>query len=181
MENFPPKKIHIIGSVGSGKTTLAKELSQKLDIPFYELDNVVWNRHESGDIRRTDEEIVKYLDTIFESEKWIIEGVHTQYWVSESLKNAELIILLDIKYSIRIYRIIKRFVLQKFGIEKANYKPTKEIFLKMFKWNKQFEEVIKPKFLQEYEVYRNKLLIAPNRKFIENYLMSLYRRRSYGK
>ncbi|WP_440338356.1 shikimate kinase [Lysinibacillus sphaericus] len=36
-----PSKIHIIGSVGSGKTTLAKELSAKLNIPYYELDNVV--------------------------------------------------------------------------------------------------------------------------------------------
>jgi shikimate kinase len=34
------KKIHIIGSVGSGKTTLARTLSSHLNIPFYELDNV---------------------------------------------------------------------------------------------------------------------------------------------
>lgn len=32
------KRIHIIGSVGSGKTTLAKEISSKLGIPYYELN-----------------------------------------------------------------------------------------------------------------------------------------------
>ncbi len=52
-----PQKIHIIGSVGSGKTTLARKLSKTLQIPYYELDNVAWIRKESGgDIPRTDEE-----------------------------------------------------------------------------------------------------------------------------
>ncbi|WP_346725815.1 hypothetical protein [Alteribacter keqinensis] len=42
-------KIHIIGSVRSGKTTLAKKLAKKTGIPHFELDNVVWERHQSGD------------------------------------------------------------------------------------------------------------------------------------
>jgi shikimate kinase len=44
LEKDVPNKIHIIGSVRSGKTTLARTLSSKLKIPFYELDNVVWKR-----------------------------------------------------------------------------------------------------------------------------------------
>ncbi|MFZ2210289.1 MAG: hypothetical protein WAV34_02060, partial [Lactococcus raffinolactis] len=34
-------KIYIIGAVASGKTTLAKTLSDRLDVPYYSLDNVV--------------------------------------------------------------------------------------------------------------------------------------------
>jgi adenylate kinase family enzyme len=37
------KKIHIIGSTGSGKTYLARELSNRLNIPYYELDSVMWS------------------------------------------------------------------------------------------------------------------------------------------
>lgn len=87
-----PKKIHIIGSVGSGKTTLAKELSAKLAIPYNELDNVVWNRCKTGDIRRTVEEREGLLNAIIRSDAWIIEGVHTQAWVVNSIKHAEIII-----------------------------------------------------------------------------------------
>ena len=37
-------KIDIIGSVASGKTTLAGKISQKYNVPYYEKDNVVWDR-----------------------------------------------------------------------------------------------------------------------------------------
>ena len=35
-------KIDIIGSVASGKTTLAKRISKQYNIPYYEKDNIVW-------------------------------------------------------------------------------------------------------------------------------------------
>lgn len=57
MTKNSPKKIHIMGSVGSGKTTFAKKLSTQTSIQHYELDNVVWQRIEgSEDIRRSKEE-----------------------------------------------------------------------------------------------------------------------------
>ncbi|GGI44655.1 DNA topology modulation protein [Paenibacillus marchantiophytorum] len=138
-----PNKIHIIGSVGSGKTTLARNLSRKINVPYYELDNVVWKRHKSEDIRRSDEERDEYLNTIIRTDRWIIEGAHNHEWVFKSFQNADLIIFLDTPYAIRIIRITKRFILQKLGIEKANYKPTFTIFKKMFEWNAGFEKKLR--------------------------------------
>jgi adenylate kinase family enzyme len=164
-----PNKIHIIGSVGSGKTTLARELSSKLNIPLYELDNVIWKRYESGDVRRTEEEREEYFNTIIHSGTWIVEGVHNEEWVSNSFRTAELIIFLDTNYSVRTYRIIKRFILQKIGLERSNYKPTLNIFFKMFKWNRYFEEVGKPNFYNRFGVYANKILVVKNKNEIKNY------------
>ncbi|MDY7045555.1 shikimate kinase [Virgibacillus sp. M23] len=59
-----PSKIRIIGSVGSGKTTLAKLLAKQLRITYYELDNVVWYRRKTGDIKRTIEERKKILSSM---------------------------------------------------------------------------------------------------------------------
>ncbi|WP_238018726.1 DNA topology modulation protein FlaR [Oceanobacillus jordanicus] len=130
MNKAIPKRIHIVGSVGSGKTTLAREISSKLGIPYYELDNVVWIRDESGDIRRTDQERETCLNSIIQSESWITEGVHTADWASPCFHRADLIVFLDTKYSIRVYRIGKRFFKQKLRIEESNYKPTREILKK---------------------------------------------------
>ncbi|MFD2132395.1 DNA topology modulation protein FlaR [Pseudogracilibacillus auburnensis] len=167
-----PKRIHIIGSVGSGKTTLAKQLSLKFDIPFYELDNVVWVRHKSGDIRRTEHEKEECLHTIIQSDSWIVEGVHSEEWVANSFLHADLIIFLDTKYSIRTYRIIMRFLKQKMRLEYANYKPTFQVFLNMFKWNKHFEEVGKPNFFTTYGMYNDKIIIFRNQKCSKNYVNS---------
>jgi len=169
MENKIYKRIHIIGSVGSGKTTLAREISSWLNIPYYELDNVVWIRHKSGDIRRTEQEREEYLNSILQSESWIIEGIHNEDWVSNCFQSADLIIFLDTKYSIRTYRIIKRFLKQKLRLEKSNYKPTLEIFFKMFKWNRYFEEIGKINFFNKYVIHKDKIIVIDNAKCIKKY------------
>jgi adenylate kinase family enzyme len=152
------KKVHIIGSVGSGKTTLAKSLSAKQGIPFYELDNVVWQRAKTGDIRRSEQERDEYLNQIIHSDSWIIEGVHHK-WVLPSFQEADLIIFLDTPFAKRKARIIKRFFLQKIGVEKANYRPTFTIFKKMFTWNAYFEQVSKPEILLLLQPFTNKLIV----------------------
>ncbi|MFX3640200.1 MAG: AAA family ATPase [Candidatus Pristimantibacillus sp.] len=154
--NFAPRKIHIIGSVGSGKTTLARKLSNKLSIPHYELDNVVWKRHKRRDIKRTEEERDQLLSTIILSNTWIIEGAHYNEWVFQSFHNADLIIFLDTDNSKRKYRIIRRFILQLLRIEKSNYKPTFELFRNMFIWNDNFESRIKPKVINKLGQYSSK-------------------------
>ncbi|MFK9090899.1 AAA family ATPase [Bacillus salipaludis] len=168
MKRTIPNKIHIIGSVGSGKTTLARTLSTKLNIPFYELDNVVWKRCELGDIRRTNDERDEYLNTIIQTDAWILEGVHHE-WVSQSFQNADWIIFLDTDFSKRKYRITKRFILQKLRLEKVNYKPSLKMFQKMFHWNAYFENHSKPKILKFLGKYNDKVIILKDNVEIEKY------------
>lgn len=106
LKSIIPNKIHIIGSVGSGKTTLARALSYQLNIPYYELDNVVWRRTKNGDIRNTPKERDEQLYNIVNSNAWIVEGAHHK-WVSQSFQKADLIIFLDVSVVKRIVRIIK--------------------------------------------------------------------------
>ena len=67
-------KIDIIGSVASGKTTLAKNISLKYQVPHYEKDNIVWQRTDAGDKMRTPEERDALFKQIIESDNWIVEG-----------------------------------------------------------------------------------------------------------
>ncbi|WP_419156636.1 AAA family ATPase [Rossellomorea sp. BNER] len=164
-----PKKIHIIGSVGSGKTTLAQRLSVELNIPYYELDNVVWRRSSNGDIRRTPEERDQLLDSIVRTDEWIIEGVH-HTWVSQGFEQAELILFLDTGYSKRKYRMTKRFVFQKLGLELANYRPTITMFKKMFVWNQYFERESKPQILHILKEYHHKTIFLKDNTEIKQYL-----------
>ncbi|WP_245959294.1 AAA family ATPase [Neobacillus piezotolerans] len=164
------KRIRIIGSVGSGKTTLARSLSEEWGIPYYELDNVVWERNPAGDRRRTEEERTELLDTLIKSEAWVIEGVHNEEWAAGSFREADVIVFLDPAYSVRTYRIIKRFILQKLGRETAHYEVTYRIFLKMFKWNKYFEQNGKPNFFKNYALYTDKIIVLKNKSQLKQFL-----------
>ncbi|MBC1728066.1 hypothetical protein IA614_01820 [Listeria seeligeri] len=57
-------KIRIIGSVGSGKTTLAKKLSEMKGISHFETDRIVWKR-EQTEVRRTNSEKME------QPQKWL--------------------------------------------------------------------------------------------------------------
>lgn len=57
-------KIDIIGSVASGKTRLAKRISKKYGVPYYEKDNIVWKRTANGDVKRSPEELSIYGEKV---------------------------------------------------------------------------------------------------------------------
>ena len=164
--DYKPKRIHIIGSVGSGKTTLAKKLSSKLSIPYYELDNIVWKRTKNGDVRNTMEDRDSIFQNIIFNDQWIIEGVHYE-WVSKSFEEADIILVLDVPKRKRRYRIMKRFFFQKVGIEKANYKPTFNMLRKMFVWNHNFETIYRPEILFMLKKYKQKVYLLKDNNEIQ--------------
>lgn len=158
-----PNRIHIIGSVGSGKTTLARTLSARHDIPYYELDNVVWQRAEPDDIRRSETDRDQLLLSILKTERWIIEGAHLE-WVSPSFQQADLIVFLNPSYSTRIYRIITRFIKQRLGLEQSHYKPAWTMLPKMFKWHASFQREGRHRIQDALGDYPGKVLMVKNQR-----------------
>ena len=96
-------KIDIIGSVASGKTTLAKNISLKYGVPYFEKDN------------------------------WIVEGSPRKN-LQESFDTCDYIIVLNIRTHIRLYRVLKRWILQKSGKISYNSKPTVRFLMYNIKW-----------------------------------------------
>ena len=106
-------KIHIIGCSGTGKTYLAKKLSNKYNIPHYDLDNIHWdNSSEKYGIKTKVEKRDKLLQNILEKDSWIIEGIYYK-WLEQSFKDADIIYILDLPKYIYKFRIIKRFIKRK--------------------------------------------------------------------
>lgn len=128
-------KIYIIGPVGSGKTTLSKILSEKYNIERYELDKVVWD-DDNGNIKRTDEEIKKLFNKIITNRSWIIEDVGRKKF-NDGIKKADIVYYIDLPSIIIYKRCITRWVRQKIGRERYNYKPTLKSLFEMLKWAKQ--------------------------------------------
>lgn len=157
MENQLYSKIYIIGSVASGKTTMAKKLSKLLNIPWHELDNVFHMRLPSGHVKRTTEDTTLEFNKIINSEKWIIEGVIRECF-NEGFDKADAIILLNTPPSKRKYRIAKRWICQRLKLEKSNYLPTFKMLKRMYKWSRGFEKSRENTF-RILEPYNDKVIL----------------------
>lgn len=140
-------KILISGIVASGKTTLAKKLSSALNIPCYEGDSIAWGFPDEKRYKRTSEEQAETIQRINQKGDWIIEGTNRE---SQKMLHdmADWIIFLDTPLYVRKYRIVMRWIKQKLGLEKCNYKPDMKMLRQMFIWTSDFE-----KKRDEYEKY----------------------------
>lgn len=160
-------KIRIIGPCGSGKTYIAKELSRKYSVPYYELDNLIWNRTEEEQHRNPVEVRDALLMDILQQDSWLIEGVYYK-WGMDSFRQADIIVIIKPNKLATQFRVVRRFVRTRLGIESANYKQTlHNLYTMLFVWNKDYFAKSLPaimKLTDEYE--RKRVIIANNRELL---------------
>ncbi|MWV44281.1 hypothetical protein GRF59_11615 [Paenibacillus sp. HJL G12] len=164
-----PIRIRIIGSCGSGKSFIARECSRMLGIPHYETDNFVWER---GEVQRKfpPETRDRLLREAVQSEAWIIEGVHHK-WGKESFEHADIIFIISPNRLVRDFRILRRFVRTRLGMERANYKQSiKNLFVMTFEWNRGFDRVAMKEITQLTEPYKRKRIIVKSNQEIIKYI-----------
>ena len=155
------KKIYIIGPVGSGKTTFSKKLSEKYNIKRYELDKVAWD-DENGNVKRSDEEALRLFSEILENESWIIEDIG-RHKFRKGREEADIIYYIKLSRVKAYFRVTKRWIKQKIGIENYNYPPTFNQLLYFISTVNSYYKKEKSK-LKELETFRNKLVFVNKKK-----------------
>lgn len=131
-------KIHIIGGPGSGKTTLAKRLSEQMAIPCFDLDDLQWdNKADSYGKKRDPDERDDLLSKILSRDDWIIEGVYYA-WCSRSFEDADKIYVLSVPRRTYRKRIVRRFVKRKIGLEPGKKESIKSL-IALMKWADKFQ------------------------------------------
>lgn len=85
------KKGIVIGSPGAGKSTFARKLRDKTNLPLYYLD-MLW--HKSDKTTVSQEEFDRRLCEILQQENWIIDGNY-QRTLEMRLQACDTVFLLD--------------------------------------------------------------------------------------
>ena len=106
MNTFPYKRIVVIGTTSSGKSTLAKALADKFGYDFVELDALYWDPNWTG----ADDPIFRErVDKATQSEAWVVAGnysrVRNLIW-----SRAEVVIWLDYPFPIVFWRLLTRTI-----------------------------------------------------------------------
>ena len=85
------KRVIVIGSPGSGKSTFSRNLRDKTGLPLYHLDNI-WHRPDRTTITR--EEFDERLSAILAKDSWIIDGNYSRT-LELRIKHCDTVFLLD--------------------------------------------------------------------------------------
>jgi adenylate kinase family enzyme len=148
-----PKKIHIVGAPGSGKSYLAERLSRELEIDHYDLDDIFWDHRIKGYGKKSD---VMYRDqklaSILSTDCWIIEGSYYK-WLGQSFTKSDVIILLVPSVWLRQWRIFLRFLKRTLGLIPSRGESFSNL-IKLVLWNQKFgsdNQIRIEKFIEEYE------------------------------
>ena len=98
------KRIMVVGCPGSGKSTMAIRIAQKLDLPVVHLDKIhyapVWQE-------RTKAEKIRLAMRAEQADRWVIDG-NLSATYPHRLSRANCCVWLDIPLHIRLWRVLKR-------------------------------------------------------------------------
>lgn len=111
------------------------------------------------------EKRTELLNNILDNENWIIEGVYYA-WVGKCFEDADKIYVLDIPKRIYTYRIIKRAIKRKFGLEKGKKETLKSVY-NLLKWTDTFQKKNMVEIKKILSTYPHKTIWLRNSKDVQ--------------
>ncbi len=99
-------KIYILGPSASGKTTLAKKIAEKKDLPVFHSDFVLTEYNGRKRRKLDKEDYMEKVEDILAKDKWIFEGKHI---ISRLLNEADQIVWLKTPLLVTLFRQWKRY------------------------------------------------------------------------
>jgi len=159
------QRILIIGDSGRGKTTLAKILSNKLDIPYYSMDDISWIKKFS---KKQETSIsIEKIKPIYLKDKWIVEG-GAVYLIKQGIDNADVILYLGFRNVILqwIY-LIKRHLSRKNETFFDLLKLLRHVFYKRYNLGYIKQRIFMPDLI---EPHKDKVVYLYNYKEINSLL-----------
>jgi adenylate kinase family enzyme len=98
------RRILVIGSGGSGKTTVAKEIARRTGLPLIHLDQLFWR---PGWDPTPDDEWDRRIDELIAQDAWVLDGNYGRT-LAVRIAAADTVVFLDVPRRVCLWRILSR-------------------------------------------------------------------------
>ena len=145
-------RIHIIGGSGSGKTYISNKLRNDYHFSQIDLDKLEWVNIKGKTVKQELSVKKKKLKELLKKDNVTIEGVYYN-WCQDSFKKCNYIFYLKVPLIKQEYRIIKRSIKRKLGIEKSFFKETFKSVFDLLQWNIKYNTKLKSEIIETLAKY----------------------------
>ena len=98
------RRINVVGTSGSGKTTFSRQLAEILAIPHIEMDAIYWRSNWQG---LPDEEFLPKLAEAVARDSWILDGNYTRT-TPVKWAHVDCVVWLDFPFLQTVTRVLRR-------------------------------------------------------------------------
>ncbi len=165
------ERIIIIGCGGAGKSTLARQLGEKLELPVVHLDKLFWL---PGWVEMDKEEFDDLLRAEMAKEKWIMDGNFNRT-MPERIARCDTIIYLDFSRMACLMGVLKR-VITTYGKERPDMGKgcPERIDFDFLKWVWNFNKNKRQRYYRMLnEAEGKQTIVLNNRRMVKRFLASL--------
>jgi adenylate kinase family enzyme len=100
------RRVAVIASAsGNGKTTMGRELAERMGVPFVELDALV---HGPDWTETTDGVLAAQLAPVLARDGWVIDGTYRRKLGDRVLEAADVVVWLDLPIRVWLPRLVRR-------------------------------------------------------------------------
>lgn len=165
------ERILIIGCGGAGKSTLARQLGEKLDLPVVHLDKLFWH---PGWVESSKEEIDGKILIELNKPQWIIDGNYNRT-LPKRMQYCDTIIYLDFSRLACLLGVLKRVITTHGKVRPDMGDGCPERFdLDFLKWVWNFNQEKREKYYRLLnEAEGKQTIVLKNRRMVRRFLKSL--------
>ena len=100
------ERIKVVGTSGSGKSSFARELAERLGLPYCEMDRLFW---KPGWQQSSDDELFRKVHEVTSRPRWVLDGNYTRT-LPIKWKQVQLVIWLDPSFVRTVFRVTGRTI-----------------------------------------------------------------------
>jgi adenylate kinase family enzyme len=103
------QRVLVVGSGGSGKSTLSKRLGSVLGLPVIHLDSLYWS---PGWIEPDKVQWAETVRTVISQRAWILDGNYSGT-LAERIEACDTVVFLDVSRFVCLWRVLKRLAMHR--------------------------------------------------------------------